>query len=188
MCYELPLVAVVDAFIPHPTSSTTRHNLESKPRVQIPIRDRTSSTLLFLSLDPEPPSNRRRNNKKNSIDYYPENTPKQSPQELKLQSLEPNNIHQKNITISEEFMDPIMILPIATISTIVLLVLGVAYTFMTNPVMEFDIDFFMALDGVRDSTAGLSTGGMDSLDANTIVGLPKLSPAEQLVGALFGPN
>jgi len=138
MCYELPLVAVVDAFIPHPTSSTTRHNLESKPRVQIPIRDRTSSTLLFLSLDPEPPSNRRRNNKKNSIDYYPENTPKQSPQELKLQSLEPNNIHQKNITISEEFMDPIMILPIATISTIVLLVLGVAYTFMTNPVMEFD--------------------------------------------------
>jgi len=46
----------------------------------------------------------------------------------------------------------------------------------------------MALDGVRDSTAGLNTGGMDSLDANTIVGLPKLSPAEQLVGALFGPN
>jgi len=81
-------------------------------------------------------------------------------------------------------LDPIMILPIATISTIGLLIIGVIYTKMTNPIVDFDVDFYMALDGVRGN---YSSGG-DALDSDTIVGLPKYSPAEQLVGALFGPK
>jgi hypothetical protein len=82
----------------------------------------------------------------------------------------------------DSMIDPIIILPLATISAIVLLGLGVLYTKVTNPVVDFDVDFYMALDGVRD------IGGADALDAGTISGFPKLSPAEQLVGALFGPN
>ena len=82
----------------------------------------------------------------------------------------------------DSMIDPIIILPLATISAIALLGLGVLYTKVTNPVVDFDVDFYMALDGVRD------IGGADALDAGTISGFPKLSPAEQLVGALFGPN
>ena len=46
----------------------------------------------------------------------------------------------------------------------------------------FDIDMFMALKGILDS-------GSTNLDAyyDDIVELPQLSPAEQLVGAIFGP-
>ena len=88
---------------------------------------------------------------------------------------------------NEEGMDPIKILPIATLTTIGLLALGVLYTKMTNPVTDFDIDFYMAVDGVRDLNVN-ANGGMDALDADTIVGLPQLSPAEKLVGALFGPK
>lgn len=45
----------------------------------------------------------------------------------------------------------------------------------TSPIDGFDIDTFMALKGIMADT--------DS----TIVELPSLSPAEQLVGAIFGP-
>lgn len=88
---------------------------------------------------------------------------------------------------NEEGFDPIMILPIATLTAIGLLALGVLYTKMTHPVTDFDIDFYMAIDGVRDLNAN-ANGGIDALDADTIVGLPQLSPAEKLVGALFGPK
>ena len=88
---------------------------------------------------------------------------------------------------NEKGMDPIMILPIATLTAIGLLALGVLYTKMTNPMTDFDIDFYMAIDGVRDLNAN-ANGGIDALDADTIVGLPQLSPAEKLVGALFGPK
>lgn len=88
----------------------------------------------------------------------------------------------------KEIIDPIMILPIVTLVAIALLGMGVLYTKLTNPVVDFDVDFYMAIDSVKDSTAGLNSGGMDALDTDTIVGLPPLSPAEKLVGALFGPN
>lgn len=85
-----------------------------------------------------------------------------------------------------------MILPIATLSTISLLFLGVVYTSMTNPVVDFDIDFYMALDGVKDINGNYhlddGTGTGSGSGAGTILGLPKLSAAEQLVGALFGPT
>ncbi len=88
----------------------------------------------------------------------------------------------------KEFIDPIMILPISTLVAIVLLGIGVLYTKLTNPVVDFDVDFYMAIDGVKDSTLGLNSGDMDALYADTIVGLPQLSSAEKLVGALFGPH
>ena len=50
----------------------------------------------------------------------------------------------------------------------------------TSPIDGFDIDMFMALKGIIDTTP------MDGSDP-TIVELPSLSPAEQLVGAIFGP-
>jgi hypothetical protein len=45
----------------------------------------------------------------------------------------------------------------------------------TSPIDGFDIDTFMALKGIMADTDP------------TIVELPSLSPAEQLVGAIFGP-
>jgi len=50
----------------------------------------------------------------------------------------------------------------------------------TSPIDGFDIDMFMALKRIIDTTP------MDGSDP-TIVELPSLSPAEQLVGAIFGP-
>lgn len=50
----------------------------------------------------------------------------------------------------------------------------------TSPIDGFDIDMFMALKGIMD-TAPMNDGDP------TIVELPSLSPAEQLVGAIFGP-
>jgi len=77
-------------------------------------------------------------------------------------------------------LDPIVILPITTAFTILLLGLGVLYIQFTNPIVDFDVDFYMALDSVRGA-------GGDALNVDTVMGLPKLSPAEQLVGVLFGP-
>ena len=86
---------------------------------------------------------------------------------------------------NDALIDPILILPLATTLAIILLGLGVLYTKATNPTMDFDIDFYMALDGVRE----FGSSSTDSLlDPDTISAYPKLSPAEQLVGALFGPN
>ncbi len=50
-----------------------------------------------------------------------------------------------------------------------------------SPIDGFDIDMFMALKGIMDPTP------MDNMDPTSIVELPSLSPAEQLVGAIFGP-
>lgn len=50
----------------------------------------------------------------------------------------------------------------------------------TSPIEGFDIDMFMALKGILDTAP-------DNMDPTTIVELPSLSPAEQLVGAIFGP-
>ena len=52
-----------------------------------------------------------------------------------------------------------------------------------NPTSGFDIDMFMALKGILDS----NTDSVMMTDAPEIIELPALSPAEQLVGAIFGP-
>jgi hypothetical protein len=54
-----------------------------------------------------------------------------------------------------------------------------------NPTDGFDIDMFMALKGMLDSSS--NGGSMMADDYETILQLPSLSPAEQLVGAIFGP-
>lgn len=48
-----------------------------------------------------------------------------------------------------------------------------------DPTSGFDVDMFMALKGILD--------GGRTMDFEDIVELPPLSPAEQLVGAIFGP-
>jgi len=50
----------------------------------------------------------------------------------------------------------------------------------SNPIDGFDIDMFMALKGIIDTTP------MPDMDP-TVMELPSLSPAEQLVGSIFGP-
>lgn len=60
-----------------------------------------------------------------------------------------------------------------------------------NPTDGFDIDMFMALKGMLDTSGNIdSSSNMSRLtDENyrSIVQLPSLSPAEQLVAAFFGP-
>ena len=50
---------------------------------------------------------------------------------------------------------------------------------VNGPTAGFDIDMFMALKGILDTSPDM---GLDE-----IYELPTLSPAEQLVGAIFGP-
>jgi hypothetical protein len=50
---------------------------------------------------------------------------------------------------------------------------------VNGPTAGFDIDMFMALKGILDTSPDM---GVDE-----IYELPALSPAEQLVGAIFGP-
>jgi len=85
----------------------------------------------------------------------------------------------------DDFIDPLLILPLATASAVLLLFLGVMYVEVTNPAMRFDVDLYMALDSVRELG---DANGADPLEAQTILAYPKLSPAEQLVGALFRPQ
>ena len=52
----------------------------------------------------------------------------------------------------------------------------------------FDVDMFMALKGILDDSNSNMNMNMNNIDAaTTIMELPPLSPAEQLVGAIFGP-
>jgi hypothetical protein len=50
---------------------------------------------------------------------------------------------------------------------------------VNGPTTGFDIDMFMSLKGILDTSPDMG--------ANEIYELPPLSPAEQLVGAFFGP-
>lgn len=52
--------------------------------------------------------------------------------------------------------------------------------FSDNPINYFDIDKYMTLRNMMDSTT-------TTIDTNGITELPALSPAEQLVGTIFGP-
>ena len=56
-----------------------------------------------------------------------------------------------------------------------------AYLRFENPLGYFDIDTFLALKGIMSDGVTMDTYG------NEIIELPSLSPAEQLVGAFFGP-
>ena len=86
----------------------------------------------------------------------------------------------------EPSFDPILILPIVTASIVTITCIITLYSQWTNhPFVEFDVDFYMALD---KTLSGSNTGDQDALSADTILSLPQLSPAEQLVGALFGPK
>lgn len=79
-------------------------------------------------------------------------------------------------------IDPVIILPSITIACIAILILWVLNAKLSNPNAYFDVDFYMALDGI------IGNPGSDTVDSpESIVGLPPLSPAEQLVGAIFGP-
>ena len=61
-----------------------------------------------------------------------------------------------------------------------------------SPTDGFDVDMFMALKGMLETN---TYGGNDMTTAvtddyyygDTIIELPSLSPAEQMVGAIFGP-
>jgi hypothetical protein len=95
--------------------------------------------------------------------------------------------NQKQQQQEKEIIDPIYILPITTTILISLGISFLVYTKMTNPASTFDIDFYMALDGTMNSNSnnnGVGNGGGVGCD---VVGLPPLSPAEKMVGALFGP-
>ena len=162
---------------------------------------RPTSTVLLQSSEPESTSENDTLASaspplESQLQTYPELQEQEEQWLVEVQANANNNTDassnsDSNSNSTEEFLDPIMILPIATLSAIALLFLGVAYTFTTNPVVDFDIDFYMALDGLKDVNHlddGTGTGSGSGAGSGTIVGLPKLSAAEQLVGALFGPK
>lgn len=75
--------------------------------------------------------------------------------------------------------------------SVVATTLGVAtlYSLSTNPLIDFDVDLYLSIN--RALTSGSIGGGGGAADGvmggGEIVELPALSPAEQIVGAFFGP-
>jgi hypothetical protein len=86
-----------------------------------------------------------------------------------------NNIAQSRL---QTLSTPVVLL--ATILFVAFWPLLALLRSTTSPIDGFDIDMFMALKGIID------TSPMGDTDP-TIMELPSLSPAEQLVGAIFGP-
>lgn len=68
--------------------------------------------------------------------------------------------------------------------TILLAAITVWSNLSSDPAAQFELDFYTALDRMLDTAS--SVGGVVAQGDN-IVELPPLSPAEQLVGAVFGP-
>mmetsp|Transcript_5837 Transcript_5837/g.13817 ORF Transcript_5837/g.13817 Transcript_5837/m.13817 type:complete len:172 (-) Transcript_5837:80-595(-) len=64
---------------------------------------------------------------------------------------------------------------------------------VNNPTDGFDVDMFMTLKGMLDTNGSSDNNSISNMSMLTddnyrsIVELPALSPAEQLVGAFFGP-
>ena len=83
---------------------------------------------------------------------------------------------------NSEPLDPIYILPLAAVIGVLLLATMVVYIQSTRPMSGIDVDLYMAIDDTLSRRNGGTMG-----DPESIVALPTLSPAEQLVGALFGP-
>ena len=75
--------------------------------------------------------------------------------------------------------------------SVVAATLGVAtlYSLSTNPLVDFDVDLYLSIN--RALNSGSIIGGEGAADGmlggGEIVELPALSPAEQIVGAFFGP-
>lgn len=114
-----------------------------------------------------------------------------------------NNEHNKvhKVVLDQKIMDDeeeeqhsidsIYILPLFTtiiisIGLLILLHEKSAYPMST----KFDVDFYMVLDDTLKQQGNIISGGDDmnmNININSIVGISPLSPAEKIVGALFGP-
>ena len=76
--------------------------------------------------------------------------------------------------------------------SVVATTLGVAtlYSLSTNPFVDFDVDLYLSINralNLGSSTIGGGGVADDVMGGGEIVELPALSPAEQIVGAFFGP-
>ena len=78
--------------------------------------------------------------------------------------------------------------------SVVATTLGVAtlYSLSTNPSVDFDVDLYLSINRALNSGGGMMGSGGVGDDGivgagGEIVELPALSPAEQIVGAFFGP-
>ena len=75
--------------------------------------------------------------------------------------------------------------------SVVAATLGVAtlYSLSTNPFVDFDVDLYLSINRALNSGSIIGGGGVADgmVGGGEIVELPALSPAEQIVGAFFGP-
>ena len=77
--------------------------------------------------------------------------------------------------------------------SVVATTLGVAtlYSLSTNPLVDFDVDTYLSINRALSLGSSIDGGGVSSdgtmIGGGEIVELPALSPAEQIVGAFFGP-
>lgn len=95
-----------------------------------------------------------------------------------------DNDSSSNVDNSNAFPFLAVVLPLVGLVT--LWPLLALFRDTNDPTSGFDIDMFMALKGILGSNEDdLGMGRMGNVD--TIMELPSLSPAEQLVGAIFGP-
>ena len=69
------------------------------------------------------------------------------------------------------------------------LVVATLYSLSTNPFVDFDVDLFLSINRALNSGSTIGGGGVADgvMGGGEIVELPALSPAEQIVGAFFGP-
>ena len=93
-----------------------------------------------------------------------------------------NNNHKYNQSPDDEDKDdlPFLTMAIPVVSLLAFWPLLALLRDTNDPTTGFDIDMFMALKGILDTTSESNLSG-------DILELPPLSPAEQLVDAIFGP-
>lgn len=108
----------------------------------------------------------------------------------KLQMVNDNNNDEKDEYQYDDPPLPFLVPAILVTSVLALWPLLALLRDTNSPTDGFDVDMFMALKGM------LGSGGNDMTTAvtddyyyhgDTIIELPTLSPAEQMVGAIFGP-
>eukprot|EP00588_Corethron_pennatum_P029211 CAMPEP_0194323912 /NCGR_PEP_ID=MMETSP0171-20130528/26037_1 /TAXON_ID=218684 /ORGANISM="Corethron pennatum, Strain L29A3" /LENGTH=193 /DNA_ID=CAMNT_0039082661 /DNA_START=56 /DNA_END=637 /DNA_ORIENTATION=- len=78
---------------------------------------------------------------------------------------------------------PAAAVPTKPIAAAVVVLVAFLLKFYLDPSLRFDVDVYLALDGLtgNGSSAPVSFG-------ETILELPRLGPAERIVGAFFGPQ
>ena len=161
----LLLLLKVDGFVSNPKTSLLTHSDQATHRRLFLTMQARSSVKCDSKRDPLLETDTNDEDDTIEVDW---NTERNQPQESSTQ----NSTPPQTLSIQAGIF--------ATLLFVAFWPLLALLRSTTSPIDGFDVDMFMALKGIMDTAPLTDTD-------STIVELPSLSPAEQLVGAIFGP-